>query len=149
MKGTSQILVQRELYVTIMQDRQGMLSIQHHYVHVRLRSVASISVQVTHFNAGQLPGACLARQSTQLQISQVRHALDGALAVLVRSNIGHLITFCDLADGSFTRLTIPLALSLALCNMDRIVLSIAMLAIAKEYGFSLAQQVRCLQDPVL
>ena len=45
------------------------------------------------------------------------------------------------ADASFSRLTIPLALTLALCNMDRIVLSIAMLAIAKEYGFSLAQQV--------
>ena len=85
----------------------------------------------------------------QLQISQVRHALDGALAVLVRSYINNIKTFRDLADGSFTRLTIPLALSLALCNMDRIVLSIAMLAIAKEYGFSLAQQVRCLKDPVL
>ncbi len=42
---------------------------------------------------------------------------------------------------SFSRLTIPLALTLALCNMDRIVLSVAMLAIGKEFGFSLAQQV--------
>jgi hypothetical protein len=59
------------------------------------------------------------------------------------------MTFYNLADGSFTRLTIPLAFSLALCNMDRIVLSIAMLPIAKEYGLSLAQQVRCFQDPTL
>ena len=49
---------------------------------------------------------------------------------------------CQTADGYFRRLTIPLALTLALCNMDRIVLSVAMLAIAKEYGFTLAQQVR-------
>ena len=49
---------------------------------------------------------------------------------------------------SFTRLTIPLALTLALCNMDRIVLSVAMLAIAKEYGFTLTQQVRRSALPV-
>ena len=49
---------------------------------------------------------------------------------------------------SFTRLTIPLALTLALCNMDRIVLSVAMLAIAKEYSFTLTQQVRRSALPV-
>ena len=49
---------------------------------------------------------------------------------------------------SFAKLTIPLALTLALCNMDRIVLSVAMLAIAKEYGFTMTQQVRGSAVPV-
>ena len=54
---------------------------------------------------------------------------------------GSHLSLCHTADGYFSRLTVPLALTLALCNMDRIVLSVAILAIAKEYGFTLAQQV--------
>ena len=45
------------------------------------------------------------------------------------------------AGASFIRTTVPLALSLALCNMDRIVLSVAIVPIAREFGFSIAAQV--------
>ncbi|CAL8468433.1 g7973 [Coccomyxa elongata] len=45
-------------------------------------------------------------------------------------------------DGGahFLKTTLPLALSLALCNMDRIVLSVAIVPIAREFGFSIAAQ---------
>jgi len=44
------------------------------------------------------------------------------------------------AGATFLRTTLPLALSLALCNMDRIVLSVAIVPIAQEFGFSIAAQ---------
>ena len=46
----------------------------------------------------------------------------------------------------FLRTTIPLAVALALCNMDRIVLSVAMLPIAREFGFDIAAQVSGCHD---
>lgn len=53
--------------------------------------------------------------------------------------------FCDVelhvAGAHFLKTTLPLALSLALCNMDRIVLSVAIVPIAREFGFSIAAQV--------
>ncbi len=45
------------------------------------------------------------------------------------------------AGANFLKTTLPLALSLALCNMDRIVLSVAIVPIAREFGFSIAAQV--------
>ena len=46
------------------------------------------------------------------------------------------------AGSTFLRITVPLAVALALCNMDRIVLSVAILPIAQEFGFDIAAQVQ-------
>ncbi|KAK9915240.1 hypothetical protein WJX75_006550 [Coccomyxa subellipsoidea] len=46
----------------------------------------------------------------------------------------------DDKGAAFFGTTLPLALSLALCNMDRIVLSVAIVPIAREFGFSIAAQ---------
>lgn len=53
-----------------------------------------------------------------------------------------LIRDVHAAGANFLRTTLPLALSLALCNMDRIVLSVAIVPIAEEFGFSIAAQAR-------
>jgi hypothetical protein len=48
----------------------------------------------------------------------------------------------DAADGSwFTKVVLPMALVLMVCNMDRICLSVAILPMAQEYGWPATVQV--------
>jgi hypothetical protein len=49
----------------------------------------------------------------------------------------------DSSDGSwFTKVVLPTALVLLVCNMDRICLSVAILPMAQEYGWPATVQVR-------
>lgn len=48
------------------------------------------------------------------------------------------------SDGSwFTKVVLPTALVLLVCNMDRICLSVAILPMAQEYGWPATVQVCC------
>jgi len=60
------------------------------------------------------------------------------------SRFGHHMLLCPFhADGSswFTRVVLPLALVLLVCNMDRICLSVAILPMAQEFGWPATVQV--------
>ena len=51
------------------------------------------------------------------------------------------------AGTAFTRVVAPSALALALCNIDRICLAVAIVPIAAEFGWGPAVQVSCSARP--
>ena len=47
------------------------------------------------------------------------------------------------AGNSFSRIIVPTGLALLLCNMDRIIMSVAIVPIAKEFAWTPSVQANC------
>ena len=75
----------------------------------------------------------------------------------MRAQCGDLITKSDVSavpepslsyEEAFPKIIVPTGLALLLCNMDRIVMSVAILPIAKEFNWAPSMQVLTLLNIV-